>query len=108
MDNNTYKTPDRLSEDILRCISSIYCKLGNPPSTYSGSSTLPTSPLFSTTLFSYKNHSVNSSQGYNGCATVHPGLKEDNGISAATVEVLNICLDDNDINSASIMLKHFR
>ena len=44
-------TPNKLSEDMVKCISAIYCKLADPPMTHPGLSS-PTSSLSSTSAFS--------------------------------------------------------
>ncbi|GAV65800.1 Lzipper-MIP1 domain-containing protein [Cephalotus follicularis] len=50
-------TPDRLSEDIVKCICSIYCKLANGPNNHAGLAVSPTSSnsLSSSSIFSSKN-----------------------------------------------------
>ncbi|KVH87747.1 protein of unknown function DUF547 [Cynara cardunculus var. scolymus] len=82
--------PDRLSEDIVRCISSIYCKLGDPNQCHQGPSESSASSLSS-------------------CSTVSTGnISDERGPYADMVEVLKIGLDDDGFNYAEKMLKHFR
>ncbi|KAE8057476.1 hypothetical protein FH972_014166 [Carpinus fangiana] len=110
IDNNLY-TPDRLSEDIVRCISSIYCKLANHPHTHSGLSTSPSSSLSSSSIFSSKNPCDSWSPHYNEDASSYPQLqvlREDNGPYSAMVEVFKIRLDDDSFNFAAKMLQNFR
>uniref|UniRef100_A0A2N9F3F2 DUF547 domain-containing protein n=1 Tax=Fagus sylvatica TaxID=28930 RepID=A0A2N9F3F2_FAGSY len=104
-------TPDRLSEDIVRCISSIYCKLANHPHTHSGLSASPTTSFSSSSLFSSKNPCDSWSPRCNEDTAVCPqlrGLKDDSGPYAAMIEVLQICLDDESFNFAAKMLQDFR
>ncbi|XP_050268055.1 uncharacterized protein LOC126712670 [Quercus robur] len=109
--DNTLNTPDRLSEDIVRCISSIYCKLANHPQTHSGLSASPTTSFSSSSIFSSKNRCDSWSPHCIEDAAVCPqleGLKEDSGPYAAMIEVLKISLDDDSFNFAAKMLQNFR
>ncbi|XP_041022050.1 uncharacterized protein LOC121263302 [Juglans microcarpa x Juglans regia] len=109
--DNTFSSPDRLSEDIVRCISSIYCKLASHPPTHSGLSASPISSMSSSSIFSSKNACDSWSPHGNEDAAVHrqlQGLKEDSGPYTAMVEVLKICLDDDSFNFAAKMLQDFR
>ncbi|KAG6704429.1 hypothetical protein I3842_07G133400 [Carya illinoinensis] len=99
--DNRFNSPDRLSEDIVRCISSIYCKLSNRPPNHLGLPASPISSLSSSTIFSSKNPCDSWSPHGNED-------KEDVGPYAAMVEVLNICLDDDSYNFTVEMLQHFR
>lgn len=106
--DSTLNTPDRLSEDIVRCISSIYCKLANPQ-THTCSSASPASSLSSSSIFSSKNPCDSWSPHCNEDATMHhQGLKENSGPYATMIEVLKICLDDDSFNYAAMMLQNFR
>ncbi|KAI3465508.1 hypothetical protein Pfo_022171 [Paulownia fortunei] len=103
--------PDRLSEDIIRCISSIYCKLANPTLTYKGCSVSSTSSFCSSSTFSPRNLSGSWSPQCNDEVTENcdfEGLKQENGPYAAMVEVLKICLDDESYSYAAKMLQKFR
>lgn len=96
-------TAHRLSEDIVRCISSIYCKLANPPNCNAGLSASPTSSLSSSSIFSSKNpHDSWSPHCFEST------MKDNRGPHTATVEVLKIYLDDDSYNFASVMLQNFR
>ncbi|KAI3745559.1 hypothetical protein L6452_07959 [Arctium lappa] len=101
--------PDRLSEDIVRCISSIYCKLGDPNQGPSDSSA---SSLSSSTTVSTRNLSDTWSPYCNVETTQdskYDSLKKDErGPYADMIEVLKIGLDDDGFNYAEKMLKHFR
>ncbi|KAL3830569.1 hypothetical protein ACJIZ3_019371 [Penstemon smallii] len=102
--------PDRLSEDIIRCISSIYCKLANPTPINKGYSISSTSSFCSSSTFSPRNLSGSWSPQCNHEVTEHcdfKGLKQENGPYAAMVEVLKICLDDDNYSYAATMLQKF-
>lgn len=101
--NNSLKAPDRLSEDIVRCISSVYCKLANPPPAHVTWSASPNSSLSSSTVFSSRNPCDSWSP------RSHHGLKEDGtGPYAAMIQVLKIRLDSDTFNYAAKMLQYFR
>ncbi|KAG8654437.1 hypothetical protein MANES_05G136300v8 [Manihot esculenta] len=106
---DSLNTPDRLSEDILKCISSIYCRLANPTHSHGGLLSSPPSSLSSSSIFSSRNPCDNWSPQYSEDNIVHhQGLKQDVGPYAAMMEVLKICLDDDSFNYAAVMLKNFR
>ncbi|KAL3618424.1 hypothetical protein CASFOL_038745 [Castilleja foliolosa] len=103
--------PDRLSEDILRCISSIYCKLANLTLTYKGCSVSSTSSFCSSNTLSPRNLSGSWSPQCNDEVTESCDIdvfKQENGAYSAMVEVLKITLDDESYNYASNMLQKFR
>lgn len=109
--DDTYIFPDKLSEDILRCICSIYCKLGNPTQGRKGFSVSSNSSLCSSSTLSPRNLSGSWSPQCTDEASEHcdiEGLKQDNGPYAAMVEVLKICLDDESYSYAATMLQKFR
>lgn len=110
--DDAFNCPDRLSEDIIRCISSIYCKLGdNPPRTHKGHSVSSTSSFCSSSTFSPRNLSGSWSPQCNDEVTEQcnfEGLKQDSGPYTAMVEVLKICLDDESYSYAATMLQRFR
>ncbi|KAJ6708543.1 hypothetical protein OIU74_009787 [Salix koriyanagi] len=108
---NDHDTPDRLSEDIVRCISSIYCRLCNPLHSQLGSAASPTSSLSSSSIFSSRNPYDNWSPRCNGDAMFQhqlQGLKGESGPYDTMLEVLKICLDDGSFNYVATMLKKFR
>ena len=107
--DNNLNTPDRLSEDIVRCISSIYCKLANTPNSHAGLSNSPTSSLSSSSLVSSKNPCDSWSPHCSEDVSVdYQGLKEEKGQHATMVEVLKIYLDDDSFSYAVEMLQNFR
>ncbi|XP_010270620.1 PREDICTED: uncharacterized protein LOC104606899 isoform X2 [Nelumbo nucifera] len=103
------ETPDRLSEEIVRCISAIYCKLANPPLPQIGLSASPTSSLSSSSTFSPHDH---WSSGYSEETPENPSQlkveKDKNEPYDAMLEVLKICVDDERFNYAAAMLQRFR
>lgn len=109
---SNFTTPDRLSEDIVRCISSIYCKLTNPTSTQSGFSTSsPTSSLSSSSIFSSHNPRDSWSPCRNDDSSISRelhGLREENRCYSDMVEVTKIYLDDDSFKFAAAMLQKFR
>ncbi|XP_047957781.1 uncharacterized protein LOC125203467 isoform X2 [Salvia hispanica] len=99
--------PARLSEDIIRCMSSIYCKLANPMATEKSCSVSPTSSFCSST----RNLSGSWSPQCNDEVTQSCDLeilKQENGPYAGMVQVLKLCLDDESYNYAAVMLQRFR
>ncbi|KAL1540670.1 hypothetical protein AAHA92_24986 [Salvia divinorum] len=103
--------PARLSEDIIRCMSSIYCKLANPMVTEKGCAVSSTSSFCSSTTFSPRNLSGSWSPQCNDEVTQScdfERLKQENEPYAGMVEVLKLCLDDESYNYAAVMLQRFR
>lgn len=109
--DDAYIFPDKLSEDILSCISSIYCKLGSRTRNHKGYSVSSNSSFCSSSTFSPRNLSGSWSPQCNDEVSESydiEGLKQDNGPYASMVEVLKICLDDESYSYAAIMLQKFR
>ncbi|KAL8491594.1 hypothetical protein ACS0TY_023261 [Phlomoides rotata] len=103
--------PDRLSEDIIRCMSSIYRKLGNPRQNHKVYSVSSTSSFCSSSTLSPRDLSDSWSPQCNDEATERcysEGIKHENGAYAETVEVLKICLDNESYNYAAAMLQRYR
>lgn len=109
IDNNLNR-PDRLSEEIVRCMSSIYCKLADPTLCQTGLSASSNSSLSSSSTFSPRNLSDNWSPHFSEEATGAQiqGLKEESEPYAAMIEVLKLSLDDDSFNYAARMLQNFR
>ncbi|XP_050376117.1 uncharacterized protein LOC126793595 isoform X2 [Argentina anserina] len=106
--DSSLSTPDRVSEDIVRCISSIYCKLATPQA-QAALSASPTSSLSSSSIFSSKNPCESWSPHCNDYSMAdHEGFKDNNGPYTSMIEVLKICLDDDSFNYAAQMLQNFR
>ncbi|XP_058069163.1 uncharacterized protein LOC131218568 [Magnolia sinica] len=51
------ETPNRLSEDVIRCMGTIYCKLAEAPLVHHGLLSSPTSSVSSTSMFSPRGQS---------------------------------------------------
>ncbi|KAF5794423.1 putative ternary complex factor MIP1, leucine-zipper [Helianthus annuus] len=103
--------PDRLSEDMMRCVCSIYCKLGDQNQSQSGPSVSSASSMSSSGTTCTHNRSDSSSPSCNEDATwdgKHNNIKEEGGPYAETVEILKINVDDDSFNYAEMMLKKFR
>ncbi|KAI7740578.1 hypothetical protein M8C21_033284 [Ambrosia artemisiifolia] len=103
--------PDKLSEDIMRCICSIYCKLGDQNQSQSGPSVSSASSRSSSGTNCTHNLSDTSSPSCNEEATwdgKHNNIKEEGGTYAEMVEVLKINVDDDSFSYAEMMLKKFR
>nr|GME07119.1 uncharacterized protein LOC109166066 [Ipomoea batatas] len=103
--------PDRLSEEIVRCIASIYCKLANPSTvTQKGSSVSSTSSMSSSSTFSPRNLSGSWSlaveEGTEQCE--YEGFKDDKKANGTPIEVLKVSLDDDSFTYATTMLQNFR
>uniref|UniRef100_A0A2P2ILI1 Uncharacterized protein LOC105132777 isoform X3 n=1 Tax=Rhizophora mucronata TaxID=61149 RepID=A0A2P2ILI1_RHIMU len=104
-------TPDRLSEDIVRCISSIYFRLACPTHSQKGSSVSPSSPLSSSSIFSSHNpcdswspHSNDDTPRFHQLQ----GLEHESGSYAGMVEIGKMCFDNDTFNYATVKLKNFR
>ncbi|KAM0052621.1 hypothetical protein Hdeb2414_s0007g00250281 [Helianthus debilis subsp. tardiflorus] len=111
------KTPNKLSEDIIKCMSAIYCKLADPPLTNNGISS-PTSSLSSISAFSLQDHSdMMWSPGFrrdSSCFDVRldkpfhvQGLKEFSGPYSTMVEVQCIYKDGQQLGDTEHMLQYF-
>ncbi|XP_055835378.1 uncharacterized protein LOC129903887 isoform X3 [Solanum dulcamara] len=104
--------PDRLSEEIVRCISCIYCKFSNPEIlAQKGLSVSSTSSLSSSSTFSPRNLSGSWSSHHNEESTEQYEFevcKDDNRPYSTMIEILKICLDDDSFNYATAMLHKFR
>jgi len=104
--------PDRLSEEIVKCISCIYCKFANPKILATkGLSVSSTSSLSSSSTFSPRNLSGSWSSHHNEESTEQYEFevcKDDNRPYSTMIEILKICLDDDSFNYATTMLHKFR
>lgn len=94
----TLHSPDRLSEEILRCMSSIYRKVAQPTVSRERSFASSNSSFSSSSTFSPENPYDSGNSKDNS---------HDNGY-ATTIAVLNICLDDDSFNYAAKILQNFR
>ncbi|KAF3786596.1 hypothetical protein EJ110_NYTH25174, partial [Nymphaea thermarum] len=110
------ETPNRLSEDMIRCMGSIYCKIAEPPLPHLGVSCSPTSSLSSMSTFSPQDPcDVWSPHGKQEmiCDTrlENPfqidGAVEPDGPYSTMVEVSSICTDSSRLKSVENMLQTY-
>lgn len=110
------ETPNRISEDMIRCMTAIYCKLADPPLT-SHSLSSPSSSLSSMSAFSPKEQCDSWSPGFRKDSSFDvrldnpfhvEGLKEFSGPYSTMVEVASICRDSQKLGEVEDMLQDFR
>ncbi|XP_019251845.1 PREDICTED: uncharacterized protein LOC109230763 isoform X2 [Nicotiana attenuata] len=111
--NHYHKSPSQLSEEMIKCISAIYCQLADPPflgydlssSPISvSSSTLESFPEAQTDMQGQKRRE-NSSSNY----PFHiDESKRFSGCFVRMVEVQGLCRDSQSLNAAEHALKQFR
>ncbi|XP_008342996.3 uncharacterized protein [Malus domestica] len=110
------ETPNRLSEDMIKCMSTIYCKLSETLLSHNGLSS-PNSSLSSTSAFSPRDQSDmwsprcrnNSSFDVRLDNPFHiEGLKEFSGPYSTMVEVPWIYRDSKKLGDIEHLLQHFR
>ncbi|KAL1824365.1 hypothetical protein ACET3Z_011143 [Daucus carota] len=110
------ETPNKLAEDMIQCISDIYCKLADPPVLDHGLSS-PTSSSSSMSAFSPKDHSGMWSPGLKKYSSLDErldnpfhvqGLKEFSGPYSTMVEVQYIYRNDKKLAEVEHMLQNFR
>ncbi|KAG5062298.1 hypothetical protein HKD37_02G003445 [Glycine soja] len=109
-------TPNRLSEDMVKCISAIYCKLADPSTTNPGLSS-PSSSLSSTSAFSIADQVDMWSPGLRNNSSFDvrldnpfhvEGLKEFSGPYSTMVEVSWIYRENQKFGDTEQLLKNFR
>ncbi|GER30805.1 hypothetical protein STAS_06767 [Striga asiatica] len=110
------ETPNKLSEDMVRCMCTIYCKLADPPLTNQILSS-PTSSLSSTSAFSPKEQCdmwgpgfrIDSSFDVRLDNPFHvEGLKDFSGPYSSMVEVNSIYRDSQKLGDVEHLLQNFR
>lgn len=110
------ETPNRLSEDMVKCMSSIYCKLADPPVANHGLSS-PASSLSSTSAFSPKDHCDLWSPGFRNDSSFDvrldnpfhiEGLKDFSGPYSSMIEVNCIYRDSQKLGDIDFLLQNFR
>ncbi|KAK6128797.1 hypothetical protein DH2020_037433 [Rehmannia glutinosa] len=108
-------TPNKLSQDMVKCMSDIYCRLADPPlANHSLSS--PTSSLSSTSEFSpedqYDSWSPRLRNNSYDVRLDNPfhveGLKDFSGPYSTMVEVNRIYRDGQKLNDIEFLLENFR
>ncbi|XP_069150034.1 uncharacterized protein [Solanum lycopersicum] len=106
-------TPNKLSEDMIKCMCTIYSKLADPPLTNPGLSS-PTSSLSSISAFSPKDI---WSPGFRNDSSFDvrldnpfhvEGLKEFSGPYSTMIEVQCVYRDTQKLGDIEPMLQHFR
>ncbi|XP_047321442.1 uncharacterized protein LOC124925478 [Impatiens glandulifera] len=109
-------TPNNLSEDMIKCMAAIYCKLADPPSTNRGHSS-PSSSLSSTSAYSPKDQYDTWSPGFRKYSSFDvrldnpfhvEGLKEFSGPYSTMVEVSTIYRNNKNLEDIDDMLQNFR
>ncbi|RDX67604.1 hypothetical protein CR513_53498, partial [Mucuna pruriens] len=109
-------TPNRLSEDMVKCISTIYCKLADPSTTNPGLSS-PSSSLSSTSAFSIGDQGDMWSPGFRNNSSFDvrldnpfhvEGLKEFSGPYSTMVEVSWIYRENQKLGDTEQLLQNFR
>lgn len=110
------ETPNRLSEDMIKCISSIYCKLAEPSLTNHGLSS-PTSSLSSVSAFSPGEQCAMCSPGLRNNSSFDvrldnpflvEGLKDFSGPYSTMIEISWICGDPQKLCNVKSLLENFR
>ncbi|KAF5958179.1 hypothetical protein HYC85_005404 [Camellia sinensis] len=110
------ETPNKLSEDLIKCMSAIYCKLADPPLTNHGLSS-PISSLSSISAFSPKDQCGMWSPGFRKDSSFDvrldnpfhvEGLKEFSGPYSTMVEVQRIYRESHKLGDVEDMLQNFR
>lgn len=107
IDNNLNR-PDRLSEVIVRCISSIYIKLADPTRSHKGLSASSISSFSSSSAFSPRSESWSPRFSEEARGRQIQGLNEESDPYAAMSEVLQLSLDDDSFTYAARVLQNFR
>ncbi|KAL1316324.1 hypothetical protein HN51_068545 [Arachis hypogaea] len=114
--DHVLETPNKLSEDMIKCISAIYCKLADPPSLHPGLLS-PTSSLSSTSAFSIGDQGDMWSPRFRNNSSFDArldnpfhveGLKEFSGPYSTMVEVTWIYREIHKSGDADKLLQHFR
>ncbi|CAK9185456.1 unnamed protein product [Ilex paraguariensis] len=110
------ETPNKLSEEMVKCMSAIYCKLADPPRTNHDLSS-PTSSLSSASAFSPKDQYDMWSPGFRKDSSFDmrldnpfhvEGLKEFSGPYSTMVEVQCLYRDRQKLGDIEHMLQTFR
>ncbi|KAJ4715014.1 Ternary complex factor MIP1, leucine-zipper [Melia azedarach] len=109
-------TPNKLSEDMIKCMSAIYCKLADPPLMHNGLSS-PNSSLSSMSAFSPRDQCDMWSPGFKNHSSFDvrldnpfhvDGLQEFSGPYSTMVEIPWIYRDSQKLGDVEHLLKNFR
>ncbi|GKU94621.1 hypothetical protein SLEP1_g8085 [Rubroshorea leprosula] len=110
------ETPNKLSEDMMKCMSAIYCKLADPPSAHNGLSS-PNSSMSSASAFSPRDQYDIWSPGFRNNSSFDvqldnpfhvEGLKEFSGPYSTMIEVPWIYRDSQKVGDIEPLLENFR
>lgn len=111
------ETPNNLSEEMVRCMAGVYCKLADPPLVHHGSSSSPTSSFSSTSAISPQYVGDMWSPSYKRETTldsrlINPfhveGLKEFSGPYNTMVEIPAICRDNRRLRDVEDLLQTYK
>ncbi|OEL35366.1 hypothetical protein BAE44_0003615 [Dichanthelium oligosanthes] len=111
------ETPNNLSEEMVRCMAGIYCRLADPPLVHHGSSSSPTSSFSSSSAISPQYVGDMWSPNYKRETTldsrlINPfhveGLKEFSGPYNTMVEVPMISRDSRRLKEAEDLLQTYK
>ncbi|KAG9440860.1 hypothetical protein H6P81_021025 [Aristolochia fimbriata] len=111
------ETPNRLSEDVIRSMAAIYCKLADPPLAHHGHSSSPASSLSSTSELSPQDQGDMWSpccKKESSCdvqlenPSQAEGFRDFSGPYSSMVEVPGICRDGQRLNDVDDMLQNFK
>lgn len=109
-------SPNKLSEDMIKCMCTIYSKLADPPKTTQGLSS-PTSSLSSISAFSPKDQCETWSPGFRNDSSFDvrldnpfhvEGLKEFSGPYSSMIEVQCIYRDNQKLSDIEPSLQNFK
>ncbi|XWS41991.1 hypothetical protein CRYUN_Cryun17cG0130100 [Craigia yunnanensis] len=110
------ETANKLSEDMIKCMSAIYCKLADPPLIQNGFSS-PNSSMSSASAFSPQDQHDMWSPGFRNNSSLDvrldnpfhvEGLKEFSGPYSTMVEVPWIFRDSQKLGDVEHLLQNFR
>ncbi|XP_042507452.1 uncharacterized protein LOC122083650 [Macadamia integrifolia] len=110
------ETPNRISEDMIKCMTAIYCKLAEPPLMHDGLSSSPISSLSLGSAFSPRDQNDLWSPRHRKDSPFDALLdnplyvegKEFSGPYSTMVEVPRICRDNQKLSESKDMLQNFR
>nr|XP_009407676.2 PREDICTED: uncharacterized protein LOC103990315 isoform X2 [Musa acuminata subsp. malaccensis] len=107
------ETPNKLSEDMVRCMCAIYCRLAEPPLVCHGPPSSPVSSLSSITELSVLDTPIHRREPLlDYSRLIHPfqveGLREFSGPYASMVEVPSISRDPQRVKDVEDMLQNYK
>lgn len=107
------ETPNKLSEELVRCMAAIYCKLADPPIPYLGPSISPSSSYSSASTYSPKELSSDGWSPHSRTDTSSVPSRDRSEQKSTLenigmVEVNWICVDNDRLTYAAKMLRNFR